>query len=164
MYCYHRMPHNYCIPMCIYRLYFGEHNVPGMFAILEPLHQKMENGPETLKEISFNHVRSISLSLSLSPLHSSFSLVFSFAILKMGYVYTWRLNILCKPQAYGRDLAEAYEWCKKYKYTNNVKDLTQAWELYYHVFRRISKQLPQVNRESIQVYAWYFFYDTYVFQ
>ena len=48
-------------------------------------------------------------------------------------------------QAYGRDLAEAYEWCKKYKYTSNVKDLTQAWELYYHVFRRISKQLPQVN-------------------
>ena len=39
------------------RLYFGEHNIPGMFATLEPLHQKMENGPETLKEISFNHVR-----------------------------------------------------------------------------------------------------------
>jgi len=47
-------------------------------------------------------------------------------------------------QAYGRDLAEAHEWCKKYMETSNVKDLTQAWELYYHVFRRISKQLPQV--------------------
>ena len=43
--------------MYVFRLYFGEHNVPGMFATLEPLHQKMENGPETLKEISFNHVR-----------------------------------------------------------------------------------------------------------
>ena len=51
----------------------------------------------------------------------------------------------CVTQAYGRDLAEAYEWCKKYQSTNNVKDLTQAWELYYHVFRRISKQLPQVG-------------------
>ena len=48
-------------------------------------------------------------------------------------------------QAYGRDLAEANEWCKKYSATCNVKDLTQAWELYYHVFRRISKQLPQVS-------------------
>ncbi len=38
------------------RLYFGEHNVPGMFAVLQPLHGMMENGPETLKEISFNHV------------------------------------------------------------------------------------------------------------
>ena len=52
------------------------------------------------------------------------------------------INII---QAYGRDLAEANEWCKKYMATNNVKDLTQAWELYYHVFRRISKQLPQAS-------------------
>ena len=27
----------------------------------------------------------------------------------------------------------------------HVKDLTQAWELYYHMFRRISKQLPLVS-------------------
>ena len=39
---------------------------------------------------------------------------------------------------------EAQEWCKKYQRSGNVKDLTQAWDLYYHVFRRISKQLPQV--------------------
>ena len=30
-----------------------------------------------------------------------------------------------------------------------MKELTQAWELYYHVFRRISKQLPQVRIGSI---------------
>lgn len=40
---------------------------------------------------------------------------------------------------------EAQEWCRKYQRSENVKDLTQAWDLYYHVFRRISKQLPQVN-------------------
>ena len=56
-------------------------------------------------------------------------------------------------QAYGRDLAEAYEWCKKYKYTSNVKDLTQAWELYYHVFRRISKQLPQVRLHCYSIHC-----------
>ena len=39
---------------------------------------------------------------------------------------------------------EAQEWCRKYQRSGNVKDLTQAWDLYYHVFRRISKQLPQV--------------------
>ena len=35
------------------RLYFGEGNVKGMFAVLEPLHQMMERGPQTLKETSF---------------------------------------------------------------------------------------------------------------
>ena len=39
------------------RMYFGEHNVKAMLSILEPLHHRMERGPETLKEISFNHVR-----------------------------------------------------------------------------------------------------------
>ena len=41
---------------------------------------------------------------------------------------------------------EAQEWCRKYQRSNNTKDLTQAWDLYYHVFRRISKQLPQVRK------------------
>ena len=40
---------------------------------------------------------------------------------------------------------EAQEWCRKYMKSGTVKDLTQAWDLYYHVFRRISKQLPQVG-------------------
>ena len=38
------------------RLYFGENNVKGMFATLEPLHAMMERGPQTLKETSFNQV------------------------------------------------------------------------------------------------------------
>ena len=62
-------------------------------------------------------------------------------------VYVYCVCVVLSPcvQAYGRDLSEANEWCRKYKETNNLKDLTQAWELYYHVFRRISKQLPQVR-------------------
>lgn len=47
-------------------------------------------------------------------------------------------------QAYGRDLTEALEWCKRYKISGNVRDLNQAWDLYYHVFKRISRQLPQL--------------------
>lgn len=42
------------------RLYFGERNVKGMFAVLEPLHAMMERGPQTLKETSFNQVRDFS--------------------------------------------------------------------------------------------------------
>ncbi|KAJ3083694.1 phosphatidylinositol kinase- protein kinase tor1, partial [Quaeritorhiza haematococci] len=89
------------------RLYFGDHNVEGMFATLEPLHQMLERGPETLREISFN-------------------------------------------QAFGRDLQEALDWCKKYKRTLNQNDLNQAWDLYYIVFRKINRQLPQLTLLDLQ--------------
>ena len=89
------------------RLYYGDHDIEGMFAVLEPLHQMLERGPETLREISFN-------------------------------------------QAFGRDLQEAQEWCRKYKKTLNVDDLNQSWDLYYQVFRRITKQLPQLTTLELQ--------------
>jgi len=38
------------------RLYFGENNVKGMYEVLEPLHAMLEEGPQTLKETSFNQV------------------------------------------------------------------------------------------------------------
>lgn len=53
-------------------------------------------------------------------------------------------------QAYGRDLTEAQEWCQRYKVSGNVRDLNQAWDLYYHVFRRISRQLPQLTSLELQ--------------
>lgn len=84
------------------RLYFGDHNIEGMFAALGPLHDLLERGPETLREISF-------------------------------------------VQAFGRDLTEAREWCRQYQTTRDVNDLNQAWDLYYQVFRRISRQLPQMT-------------------
>ncbi|KAF6026864.1 TOR [Bugula neritina] len=89
------------------RLYFGDRNVKGMFETLEPLHQMLEKGPQTLKETSFQH-------------------------------------------AYGVELNEALEWCKKYQRTHNVKELTKAWDSYYHVFRRISKQLPMLTSLELQ--------------
>jgi len=89
------------------RLYFGDHNIEAMFATLEPLHEMLERGPETLREISFH-------------------------------------------QAFGRDLHEARDWCATYKRTLEVGDLNQAWDLYYQVFRKISKQLPQLNSLDLQ--------------
>ncbi|KAH6573280.1 hypothetical protein BASA60_006119 [Batrachochytrium salamandrivorans] len=78
-----------------------------MFSTLEPLHQMLERGPETAREISFM-------------------------------------------QTFGRDLAEAYDWCKKYKRTLNADDLNQAWDLYYQVFKKITKQLPQLSTLELQ--------------
>eukprot|EP00004_Rigifila_ramosa_P027283 TRINITY_DN882_c0_g1_i1.p1 TRINITY_DN882_c0_g1~~TRINITY_DN882_c0_g1_i1.p1 ORF type:complete len:2377 (-),score=590.06 TRINITY_DN882_c0_g1_i1:39-6899(-) len=53
-------------------------------------------------------------------------------------------------QAFGRDLKEAQEWCEKYQRSKKVPDLNQAWDLYYHVFRRINKQLPQLTTLELQ--------------
>ncbi len=84
------------------RLYFGANDIEGMFATLAPLHQQLDKGPETLREISF-------------------------------------------AQTFGRDLTEAREWCLTYRQSGDVGDLNQAWDLYYQVFRRIARQLPQLN-------------------
>jgi FKBP12-rapamycin complex-associated protein len=84
------------------RLYFGDKNIEGMFMTLAPLHDLLDKGPETLREISF-------------------------------------------AQTFGRDLQEAREWCYTYKSSGDVSDLNQAWDLYYQVFRRIARQLPQLN-------------------
>ncbi|ORY80056.1 PtdIns-3-kinase tor2 [Protomyces lactucae-debilis] len=89
------------------RLYFGDRNIEAMFATLEPLHELLERGPETLRETSFN-------------------------------------------QAFGRDLQEARSWCAKYKRTQETADLNAAWDLYYQVFRKISRQLPQLTTLELQ--------------
>ena len=83
------------------RLYFGDHNVEGMFQTLAPLHELLDKGAETLREVSF-------------------------------------------AQAFGHDLAEARHFCNIYRQTNEVGDLNQAWDLYYAVFRKIARQLPQL--------------------
>ncbi|KAI1260688.1 TOR kinase [Xylariaceae sp. FL1019] len=84
------------------RLWFSDHNVEGMLALLTPMHEQLERGPETLREISF-------------------------------------------AQTFGRDLTEAREWCRQYETSGDVTDITGAWDLYYQVFRRIGRQLPQMT-------------------
>ncbi|KAL1534483.1 non-specific serine/threonine protein kinase [Salvia divinorum] len=53
-------------------------------------------------------------------------------------------------QAYRHELLEAYECCMRYRRTGNDADLIQAWDLYYHVFRRIDKQLQTLTTLDLQ--------------
>lgn len=89
------------------RLYFGDKNVKAMLEMLEPLHKHLENGPTTLKEMSFKN-------------------------------------------AFGKDLQLAQNYCLKFRTTGDVKHVTQAWEFYYHVFKKISKQLPNLTSLELQ--------------
>ena len=52
-------------------------------------------------------------------------------------------------QTHGRDLNEAREYVRRYRQYGEISDLNQAWDLYYHVFKRITKQLPASN--SVQL-------------
>lgn len=62
-------------------------------------------------------------------------------------------NPLDVTQAYGRELAEAADWCKKYESSRKESDLHQAWDLYYHVFKKINKQLPSLTVLELQYVA-----------
>lgn len=52
--------------------------------------------------------------------------------------------------AFGRDLFDAYAWGENYKRTHDEKNLNQAWDIYYNVFQRISRQLPQLTSLNLQ--------------
>ena len=53
-------------------------------------------------------------------------------------------------RTFGRELQQAHEWCKKYQGSKREQDLNQAWDLYYQVFRRVSKQLQQLTRHELR--------------
>ncbi|KAH8049289.1 phosphatidylinositol kinase [Aureococcus anophagefferens] len=108
------------------RLYFGDGDVDAMLQILRPLHAELSAGPTTLREAAFQ-------------------------------------------QAFGRDLGEAAACLDDYERHARAEDrlgrggdrgdgdarrrlredadaaLNQAWDLYYTVFRRVNKQLPQLT-------------------
>ncbi|KAM1457733.1 hypothetical protein ACFX13_035729 [Malus domestica] len=53
-------------------------------------------------------------------------------------------------EAYRHELLEAYECCMKFKRTGKDAELTQAWDFYYHVFRRIDKQLQSLTTLDLE--------------
>eukprot|EP01132_Coremiostelium_polycephalum_P002833 gene2833-3519_t len=75
---------------------------------------------------------------TLLPLHQ---------LLERGPETTSEVSFL---QAYGRDLQEAQEWCKRFEKTRKDGDLNQAWDIYYHIYRRLFKQLPQILTLELQ--------------
>ncbi|CAA0807435.1 Serine/threonine-protein kinase TOR [Striga hermonthica] len=53
-------------------------------------------------------------------------------------------------QQFRHELLEAYDCCIRYRRTGKDAELTQAWDLYYHVFRRIDKQLQTLTTLDLQ--------------
>jgi tetratricopeptide (TPR) repeat protein len=53
-------------------------------------------------------------------------------------------------QSFGKELDNAYKWLLAYRASGRVGDLSQAWDLYYHVFRKINKVLPALTSLELQ--------------
>ena len=51
---------------------------------------------------------------------------------------------------FGRELNDANEWTMNYRRTKEINNLNQAWDIYYNVFRRISRQFPQLQILELQ--------------
>lgn len=68
-------------------------------------------------------------------------------------LHTLIQSLACCLQAYGRELSEAYEWLSKFRLSRKEAELHQAWDLYYHVFKRINKQLHSMTTLELQYVA-----------
>jgi FKBP12-rapamycin complex-associated protein len=53
-------------------------------------------------------------------------------------------------QVFGRDLHEAREACRRFRVYGETSDLDKAWDIYYGVFKKVEKQLPQLTTLDLQ--------------
>lgn len=101
-------------------------------------HELWHEGLEDASKFYFGEHNIEKMFATLEPLH---------ALLEKG---PETLREVSFQTAFGRDLHEANTWIQSYKRTNDVAHLNQAWDMYYNVFRRISRQLPQPQALELQ--------------
>ncbi|CAH1757738.1 9252_t:CDS:10 [Entrophospora sp. SA101] len=53
-------------------------------------------------------------------------------------------------QAYGRELSEANILCKKYRQLGDIALLTQAWQIYHELFKKITNQVSNISTLELQ--------------
>jgi serine/threonine-protein kinase mTOR len=95
-------------------------------------HELWHEGLEEASRLYFGDHDTDGMFATLEPLH---------ALLDRG---AETLREVSFAQAFGHDLAEARSFCNTYRRNGEVGDLNQAWDLYYSVFRKIARQLPQL--------------------
>jgi FKBP12-rapamycin complex-associated protein len=101
-------------------------------------HEQWHEGLEEASRLYFGQKNIEGMLATLGPLHH---------IMNKGPTTLKEIGFI---QSYGRDLAEASEWCAKYSKTGNDSDLNQAWDLYCNVFRKINKQLQSTTDLELQ--------------
>ena len=131
------------------RLYFGEQNIDGMFAVLEPLHVMMEHGPETLREVSFQQSFGRDLAEAWEWMKKYRHAAEHYHRSSCNSVGALMNRHRDSPSSSGLHHGN-HEPSPPGVSRPHEGDLNHAWDLYYHVFRRINKQLPQLTNLELQ--------------
>ncbi|CAM9623049.1 unnamed protein product [Chrysoparadoxa australica] len=111
------------------RLYFGDGNVQGMLAILIPLHALLMAGAEASREEQF--VTAFGRDLSEA-----------YACIQHYQEFMQQNNL---PIPTGRKSRGSHSRHQQHAQGEGDIALNQAWDLYYAVFLKINKQLPQMT-------------------
>ncbi|ODV91704.1 hypothetical protein CANCADRAFT_46867 [Tortispora caseinolytica NRRL Y-17796] len=101
-------------------------------------HEQWHEGLETASRFFFGDNNIEKMFATLEPLHK---------MLERG---PETLREVSFHTAFGRDLRDAYQWTQSFKRKKDIGQLNQAWDIYYSVFRRISRQLPQLQSLDLQ--------------
>ena len=101
-------------------------------------HEQWHEGLEEASRLFFGDDNKEGMFATLAPLH---------AMLDKGPETLREISFI---QSFGRDLHEARSWCQSYRKTGEIGDINQAWDLYYQVFRKIARQLPQLMTLELQ--------------
>ena len=122
------------------RLYFGDGNIRGMLDTLLPLHAILNNGATTHREYSFQSAfgRELDSAQHLLVRYQNAAIHIGSSI----------------PTGGGFVGAIPGNNCSSHHKSTQSHDpegtLNGAWDLYYNVFRRINKQLPQLTNLELQ--------------
>ena len=116
------------------RLYFGDENVQGMLDVLLPLHDKVERGPETGREEEF--IRSFGRDLAEARAYVE------------EYVRLVTQNGGSIPTKGGSSTSNRQDQSGPLIRESEEAETTlnKAWDIYYAIFRRINKLLPQLRK------------------
>jgi FKBP12-rapamycin complex-associated protein len=101
-------------------------------------HEQWHEGLEEASRLYFGDQNINAMFETLAPLH---------AMLDRGAETLREISFI---QSFGQPLKEAHDWCNSFRSTQDIGDLNQAWDLYYQVFRKISRQLPSLMSLEMQ--------------
>ncbi|KAF5842964.1 FAT domain-containing protein, partial [Dunaliella salina] len=118
------------------------------FAVLDQIRQHSPSLVEQAQLVSHELIRMAILWHEMWHEHSSFFR--RCCVLMDPNILALLLACVCASR---RELDEAYEWLCKFRVSRKEAELHQAWDLYYHVFKRINKQLHSMNTLELQYVA-----------
>ena len=110
-------------------------------------HEAWHEGLEEASRMFFGEKDVESMLVVLTKLHLDLDAATKDSKMKYGFSCVRNTAFL---HSYGKDLEEANEWLMSYKKTKKTAEIHQAWELYYQVFRRITKQLNNLDKIELQ--------------